>query len=88
MLIAQLQLVLEARKERFKALKRVDIEGFFHVDDEDLDDSGVDGSSGTRERVIKERVLELAQLLRDGCAEVGVQLYLRDRACAQTMVEI
>jgi hypothetical protein len=88
MLISQLQLVLEARKERFKALKRVDIEGFFHVDDEDLDDSGADGASGTRERVIKERVLEMAQPLRNGCEDTGVQLYLRDRACAQTMVEV
>jgi hypothetical protein len=88
MLISQLQLVLEARKDRFKELKRVDIEGFFHVDDEDLDDSGADGAPGTRERVIKERVLEMAQPLRDGCGEVGVQLFLRDRACAQTMVEV
>ncbi|KAL3453021.1 hypothetical protein BJX65DRAFT_265344 [Aspergillus insuetus] len=88
MLIVQLQLILEARKERFKALKRVDIEGFFHVDDEDLDDSGVDRSSGTRERVIKERVLEMAQPLREECEEAGVQLFLRDRACVQTMVEV
>ncbi|KAL3497187.1 hypothetical protein BJX62DRAFT_192536 [Aspergillus germanicus] len=88
MLMGQLQLVLEARKEKFKSLKRLDIEGFFHVDDEDLDDSGVDGSSGTRERVIKERVLEMIQPLRNGCEETGMQLYLRDRACAQTMVEV
>ncbi|KAJ0427135.1 hypothetical protein BJY00DRAFT_271737 [Aspergillus carlsbadensis] len=88
MLISQLQLLLEARKEKFKALKRVDIEGFFHVDDEDLDDSGADGASGIRERVIKERVHEIVQPLREGCKEVGVQLSLRDRACAQTMVEV
>ncbi|KAL2856408.1 hypothetical protein BJX68DRAFT_279690 [Aspergillus pseudodeflectus] len=87
MLISQLQLVLQARKEKFKALKRVDIEGFFHVDDEDLDDSGADGAAGIRERVIKERVLEMVQPLRDGCEGARVQLYLRDRACAQTMVE-
>ncbi|KAL2817166.1 hypothetical protein BJX63DRAFT_117766 [Aspergillus granulosus] len=87
MLVDQLGHLLEARKERFKGLKRVDIEGFFHVDDEDLDDSGADGGDGIRERVIKERVYEMIKSLRESCEEAGVQLFLRDRACAQTMIE-
>ncbi|KAL3467279.1 hypothetical protein BJX64DRAFT_166550 [Aspergillus heterothallicus] len=87
MLADQLGSLLEARKERFKALKRVDIEGFFHVDDEDLDDSGVDGGDGSCDRVIKERVYEIAKPLSEKCEDSGVQLFLRDRDCVQTMIE-
>ncbi|KAL2843311.1 hypothetical protein BJY01DRAFT_235704 [Aspergillus pseudoustus] len=87
MLVEQLRSLLEVRKERFKGLQRVDIEGFFHVDDEDLDDSGADGGAGTGARVIKEQVFEVAKPLREACEDAGVQLFLRDRACAQTMVE-
>ncbi|KAL2868063.1 uncharacterized protein BJX67DRAFT_60160 [Aspergillus lucknowensis] len=87
MLIQQLRLVLEVRKNRFRDLRRLDIEGFFHDEDEDVEDSGTDGSAEQHERVIKPRVYEMVEPLRDICAEAGVQLFVRDRACLRTMVE-
>ncbi|KAL4983637.1 hypothetical protein BDW68DRAFT_168461 [Aspergillus falconensis] len=83
MLLGQVRLVLEARtrKTRFTALRCLDIEGFFHDDEEDADTSG--GGSGGR--VIKPRVYEMVEPLRGVCEEAGVKLSLRDRMCLHTM---
>jgi hypothetical protein len=83
MLLDQVGLVLEARnrKTRFNALRRLDIEGFFHDDEEDADTSG----GGNGGRVIKQRVYEMVEPLRGVCEEAGIQLSLRDRMCLHTM---
>ncbi|KAL4981000.1 hypothetical protein BDW66DRAFT_163971 [Aspergillus desertorum] len=82
MLLAQVGLVLEVRtRKRFKELKRLDIEGSFHDDEEDADMSG----GGNGERVIKPRVYDMVEPLRGVCEEAEVQLYLRDRTCLHTM---
>ncbi|KAL4920741.1 hypothetical protein BDW62DRAFT_208851 [Aspergillus aurantiobrunneus] len=84
MLIRQVKSVLEARKTRFKALRWLHIEGFFHDDDEDADASS-DGANGDGGRVIKPRVYEMVEPLQEACAQAKVQLFLRDRMCLQTM---
>ncbi|KAL5332399.1 hypothetical protein BJX70DRAFT_407641 [Aspergillus crustosus] len=84
MLVRQLAGLLEAR---FGALRRIDVEGFFHVDDEDLDASGVDGSAGRCARVIKPAVYDAVQTVEEACAEAGIQFVLRDRMCVQTLSE-
>lgn len=84
MLLNQVRMVLGQRTSRFPALRRVDIEGFFH-DGEDYEGSGYDGSSSTTEKFIKPRVYELAKPVRNSCAEVGIDLFLRDRVCLETM---
>lgn len=84
MLIRQVKAVLEARKTRFKALQCLHIEGVFHDDDEDADTSGDGGGTGGG-RVIKPRIYEMVEPLQEDCAAAGVQLFLRDRMCLQTM---
>ncbi|OJJ84489.1 uncharacterized protein ASPGLDRAFT_73976 [Aspergillus glaucus CBS 516.65] len=82
MLLNQVRMVLGRRTSRFPALRRVDIEGFFHDEEED---SGYDGASSTTEKVIKPRVYEMVKPVRVGCAEAGIDLFLRDRVCLETM---
>lgn len=84
MLLNQVQMVLSQRTSRLPALQRLDIEGFFH-DEEDYEDSGYDGRSNTTEKVIKPRVYEMVKPVRYGCAEAGIDLFIRDRACLETM---
>merc|ERR1712187_293158 len=78
MLLNQVQMVLSQRTSRLPALQRLDIEGFFH-DEEDYEDSGYDGRSNTTEKVIKPRVYEMVKPVRNGCAEAGIDLFIRDR---------
>ncbi|THC98537.1 hypothetical protein EYZ11_001967 [Aspergillus tanneri] len=86
MLIGQLKLVVGQRKTRFLGLRQLDIEGFFH-DEEDEDASGYQADTATGgEKVIKSRVYEMAQTLHTACVEAGIQLRLRDRECPATMV--
>ncbi|KAL2818203.1 hypothetical protein BDW59DRAFT_181951 [Aspergillus cavernicola] len=88
MLIRQVRLVLEVRKTKFPALRRVDIEGRFHDDDDDLDASGVADMEGISGKIIRSRVYEMMQPVVEGCGSVGVEMFLRDRECLQTMREI
>lgn len=83
-LLKQINMVLGQHASRFPMLNRVDIEGFFH-DDEDYEDSGYEANGGTGEKVIKPRVYEMVEPLRIACAEAGVDLFLRDRLCLETM---
>ncbi|KAE8146780.1 hypothetical protein BDV25DRAFT_161747 [Aspergillus avenaceus] len=80
MLIGQLKTVLNKRQTRFSRLRRLDIEGFFH-DEEDEDASGYQENTATNggQRVIKARVYEMAEPLQTACAEAGIALFLRDR---------
>lgn len=84
MLLNQVRMVLGQRTSRFPALRRVDIEGLFH-DEEDYEDSGYNGRSGTAEKVIKPRVYEMVEPVRTACTEAGIDLFLRDRVCLETM---
>lgn len=86
MLINQLKLVLGKRATQFAGLRRLDIEGFFH-DEEDEDASGYQESAAATggEKFIKPRVYEMAEPLRSACVDAGVELFLRDRACLATM---
>lgn len=84
MLLNQVRMVLSQHTSRFPELRRVDIEGFFH-DEEDYEDSGYDGSSNTTEKVIKRRVYEMVKPVQNGCAGAGIDLFIRDRACLETM---
>ena len=84
MLLRQVQMLVNKRKSQFPSLQRVDIEGFFH-DDEDYENSGYEAGQGTGERVIKPRVYEMVEPVRAVCAEAGIDLFLRDRACLETM---
>lgn len=84
MLLRQVQVLVSKRTSRFPTLQRIDIEGFFH-DDEDYEDSGYEAGQGTGEREIKPRVYETVEPVRAACAEAGVDLFLRDRACLETM---
>ncbi|KAF9889538.1 hypothetical protein FE257_007248 [Aspergillus nanangensis] len=97
MLVGQLGKVLEGKmkkeekKKQFGSLRRVDIEGFFH-EEEDEDASGYEVSSGTGavagggERVIKPKVYEMVEPLVAACKDAGVELFLRDRECLATML--
>lgn len=80
MLIGQLKMVLNKRQTRFSGLRRLDIEGFFH-DEEDEDASGYQESAATAggQKVIKPRVYEMAEPLRAACTNAGIDLFLRDR---------
>ncbi|KAB8219780.1 hypothetical protein BDV33DRAFT_104757 [Aspergillus novoparasiticus] len=80
MLIGQLKMVLNKRQTRFSGLRRLDIEGFFH-DEEDEDASGYQESAATTggQKIIKPRVYEMAEPLRAVCDEAGIDLFLRDR---------
>ncbi|PWY89056.1 hypothetical protein BO70DRAFT_285431 [Aspergillus heteromorphus CBS 117.55] len=80
MLVGQLRTVLNRRKTQFGALKRLDIEGFFH-DEDDEDASGYQPAEATGVRVIKPRVYEAVEPLHQACAEAGIELYVRDRVC-------
>lgn len=86
MLIGQLQMVLGQRQKRFVGLRRLDLEGFFH-DEEDEDASGYDAHAAHAggEKVIKSRVYEMTEALHASCAEAGIELHLRDRDCPATM---
>ncbi|PYI14594.1 hypothetical protein BO99DRAFT_15101 [Aspergillus violaceofuscus CBS 115571] len=84
MLVGQLKSVLQKRKTQFTSLKRLDIEGFFH-DEEDEEASGYQASDSMGERFIRPRVYEMAEPLREVCVDVGIDLYLRDRDCLETM---
>ncbi|RAL14993.1 uncharacterized protein BO97DRAFT_468901 [Aspergillus homomorphus CBS 101889] len=84
MLVRQLKSVLQKRKTQFSNLKRLDIEGSFH-DEEDEEASGYQASDSTNQRFIRPRVYEMAEPLREVCAEAGIDLYLRDRDCLDTM---
>ncbi|GIJ89209.1 hypothetical protein Asppvi_008139 [Aspergillus pseudoviridinutans] len=67
----------------FKGLKKLEIEGMFH-DEEDYEDSGYEGSAAG-EKVIKARVYEMVGPLRRACELAGVGLFVRDRVCPETM---
>ncbi|KAH8429634.1 uncharacterized protein LDX57_007306 [Aspergillus melleus] len=86
MLIGQLKLVLGQREKRFVGLRRLDIEGLFH-DEEDEDASGYDADAANTgaEKVIKPRIYEMTEALHISCAEAGIELHLRDRDCPSTM---
>ena len=86
MLIGQLKMVLGLRPKRFVGLRRLDIEGFFH-DEEDEDASGYDAHAANPggEKVIKSRIYEMTEALHISCAEAGIELHLRDRDCPATM---
>jgi hypothetical protein len=71
------------RSPRFKELKRLEIEGMFH-DEEEYEDSGYEGSAAG-EKVIKPRVYEMVGPLRQACELAGVGLFVRDRVCPETM---
>ncbi|PYH94912.1 hypothetical protein BO71DRAFT_218767 [Aspergillus ellipticus CBS 707.79] len=83
MLIGQLRTVLSRRKTQFGGLKRLEIEGFFH-DEDDEDASGYQPGEATGERMIKPRVYEAVKPLHQACAEAGIELYVRDRVCLAT----
>ncbi|PKX99374.1 uncharacterized protein P174DRAFT_447879 [Aspergillus novofumigatus IBT 16806] len=68
---------------RFKDLKKLEIEGMFH-DEEEYEDSGYEGSAAG-EKVIKPRVYEMVGPLRRDCELSGVGLFIRDRVCPETM---
>ncbi|GFG17303.1 hypothetical protein IFM61392_09964 [Aspergillus lentulus] len=68
---------------RFKNLKKLEIEGLFH-DEEDYENSGYEGSAAG-EKVIKPRVYEMVGPLRRVCELSGVGLFIRDRVCPETM---
>ncbi|PYH43932.1 uncharacterized protein BP01DRAFT_358103 [Aspergillus saccharolyticus JOP 1030-1] len=84
MLVGQLKLVLQKRKQQFPRLKRLEIEGFFH-DGEDEEASGYQSSGSMRERFIRPRVYEMIEPLREACSDAGIDLFLRDRDCPETM---
>ncbi|GLA00153.1 hypothetical protein AnigIFM60653_007221 [Aspergillus niger] len=86
MLVGQLQKVLNKRKTQFKGLRRLDVEGFFH-DEEDEDASGYQPAEAAGEKVIKPRVYQTVEPLHRACAEAGIELYVRDRVCLATMQE-
>jgi hypothetical protein len=77
--------VADGRRQspRFKELKKLEIEGMFH-DEEEYEDSGYEGSA-TGEKVIKPRVYEMVGPLRQACELAGVGLFIRDRVCPETM---
>ncbi|KAH1589902.1 hypothetical protein KXX25_004660 [Aspergillus fumigatus] len=94
MLVNQLRTLLSARHNggvdgesgqppRFKDLKKLEIEGMFH-DEEDYDDSGYEGFAAGA-KVIKPRVYEMVRPLRRDCEFSGVGLFIRDRVCPETM---
>ncbi|KAL4800327.1 hypothetical protein BDV19DRAFT_375948 [Aspergillus venezuelensis] len=89
-LLRQIQSALDAKekgKKRFAALRNLEIEGVFHDDEEDEPVSGDGGgSNGEGGRVIRPRIYELVQPLRETCEKAGVRFHLRDRACAMTML--
>ncbi|EAW14405.1 uncharacterized protein ACLA_074420 [Aspergillus clavatus NRRL 1] len=92
MLVAQLKLVLGKRGSRFRGLKRLEIEGLFHDEEDSEDSSGSGGSAPAgnetltlTDSVIRPRVYGMVEPLRTACAEAGVELFVRDRACLQTM---
>lgn len=84
MLLSQIQLVLTKRASQFPSLERVDIEGFFH-EDEDYEDSGYETTVNTDPKVIKPRVYEMVRPVRAACAQAGIDLCVRDRVCLETM---
>ncbi|KAF7156663.1 hypothetical protein CNMCM5623_000336 [Aspergillus felis] len=94
MLVNQLGMLLSAshngradgkggQSPRFNDLKKLEIEGMFH-DEEDYEDSGYEGSAAG-EKVIKPRVYEMVGPLRQACELAGVGLFVRDRVCPETM---
>ncbi|KAL4903763.1 hypothetical protein BDW74DRAFT_155382 [Aspergillus multicolor] len=86
MLLGQIGLVLEARKNgRFKQLRDFDIEGFFHDDEEDVETSGDGDWEGSGGLVIKPRVYEMVEPSKEACERAGIRLGLRDWMCPQTM---
>ncbi|KAL4893599.1 hypothetical protein BDV59DRAFT_207697 [Aspergillus ambiguus] len=86
MLIRQVEMVLSKRSTQFAGLRRLDIEGFFH-DEEDEEASGYQESATQNggEKVIKSRIYEMAEPLRTACANAGIEMFLRDRECLATM---
>lgn len=82
-LLSQLETVLKNRKTRFPSLTRLDVEGFFH-DEEDYEDSGYDENT-SGEKCIKARVYESTEALRSTCEEAGIEFYIRDRVVAESM---
>ncbi|RHZ63763.1 uncharacterized protein CDV56_106236 [Aspergillus thermomutatus] len=71
------------QSHRFKGLKKLQIEGMFH-DEEEYEDSGYEGSP-TGDKVIKPRIYETVGPLRRACELAGVDLFIRDRLCPETM---
>lgn len=84
MLLSQLEILISKHASRFPALKWLNIEGFFH-EDEDYEDSGYESTAITEVKLIKPRVYELFQPLREVCAQAGISLAVRDRVCLETM---
>ncbi|RJE27580.1 hypothetical protein PHISCL_00005 [Aspergillus sclerotialis] len=82
-LLSQLELVIKDRKTRFPSLARLDVEGFFH-DEEDYEDSGYDENS-SGEKFIKPRIYESTEALRSTCEKAGIEFYIRDRVVAESM---
>lgn len=83
-LLSQLEVVIKNRQSRFPSLTRLDVEGFFH-DEEDYEDSGYDASTAG-EKCIKPRVYETSETLRSTCQNAGIEFHLRDRVVADTMI--
>lgn len=82
-LLSQLELVIKDRKTRFPSLTRLDVEGFFH-DEEDYEDSGYDENS-SGEKYIKPRIYESTEVLRSTCEKAGIEFHIRDRVVAESM---
>lgn len=84
MLLSQIETVISKHASRFPALKRLNIEGFFH-EDEDYEDSGYESVTDRGVKVIKPRVYELFGPLQELCTQGGISLAVRDRLCLVTM---
>lgn len=82
-LLSQLELVVKDRKTRFPSLTRLDVEGFFH-DEEDYEDSGYDENT-SGEKCIKPRIYETTEALRSTCEKAGIAFFIRDRVVAESM---
>lgn len=83
-LLSQLETVIKNRKARFPSLSRVNVEGFFH-DEEDYEDSGYDETTAG-EKYIKPRVYETSETLRATCENAGIEFYIRDRVVGDSMI--
>lgn len=83
-LLSQLETVIKSQQSRFPSLTRLDVEGFFH-DEEDYEDSGYDASTAG-DKYIKPTVYETSDTLRATCENAGIEFYLRDRVVPDTMI--
>lgn len=84
MLLSQIDMVVTKHESRFPTLKWLNIEGFFH-EDEDYEDSGYESSADTGVKRIKRRVYEMFEPMQELCSRAGISLAVRDRLCLDTM---